>query len=88
MISMVSNKDAPSNQDLLRLSISYYMLNVQDQLVSISRAIGGKNVNLKNTIDLLITSSGAVDYRNLDQSLKIDQMQMLLDKYKNQFLDK
>lgn len=75
-------------QDILRLAISYYMMNVHDQLVVISNAIGDKNVILKNTVDLLIASSGSVDYRNLDQSLDINQMKTLLDKYKNQFLSK
>ena len=75
-------------QDILRLAISYYMMNVHDQLVVISNAIGDKNVVLKNTVDLLIASSGSVDYRNLDQSLDINQMKTLLDKYKNQFLSK
>ena len=75
-------------QDILRLAISYYMMNVHDQLVVISNAIGDKNAILKNTVDLLIASSGSVDYRNLDQSLDINQMKTLLDKYKNQFLSK
>lgn len=73
-------------QDVLRLAISYYMMNVHDQLVVISNAIGDKNTTLKNTVDLLISSSSSVDYRNLDQSIAVDQMKSLLDKYKNQFL--
>lgn len=79
--------DKSAAQDILRLAISYYMLNIHDQLVLISNSIGDKNLTLKNTIDLLATSSGPIDYKNLDRSLDIDQMKMLLDKYKNQFLD-
>ncbi len=74
-------------QDILRLAISYYMLNVHDQLIVIANAVGDKNKALKNTIDLLITSSGPIDIKNLDRTLNIDQMKTLLDKYKNQFLD-
>ena len=63
------------------------MLNIQDQLILISKEIGDSNVSLRTTVDLLISSSGTIDYKNLDRSLDIDQMKMLLDKYKNQFLD-
>lgn len=38
-------------------------------------------------MDLLISSSGSVDHKNLDRSLDIGQMKILRDKYKNQFLD-
>ncbi len=87
LVSQVGdNMDAA--QYILRLAISYYMMNVHDQLAVISDAVGDKNAILKNTVDLLISSSGSVDYRNLDQSLDIDQMKTLLDKYKNQFLSK
>jgi hypothetical protein len=37
--------------------------------------------------DLLISSSGTIDCKNLDRSLDINQIKMLLDKYKNQFID-
>jgi hypothetical protein len=79
--------DKAAAQDILRLAISYYMLNIQDQLVLISQEVGDSNVALRNTVDLLISSSGSIDYKNLDKSLDIDQMKILLDKYKNQFLD-
>jgi len=79
--------DKSAAQDVLRLAISYYMLNIQDQLILISKEIGSSNVSLRTTVDLLISSSGTVDYKNIDKSLDIDQMKMLLDKYKNQFLD-
>jgi hypothetical protein len=79
--------DKSAAQDILRLAISYYMLNIQDQLILISREVGDTNIALRNTVDLLISSSGAIDYKNLDKSLDIDQMKILLDKYKSQFLD-
>jgi len=85
-IARISTDNAAA-QDILRLAISYYMLNVHDQLIVIANAVGDKNQALKNTIDLLITSSGPIDIKNLDRSLNIDQMKTLLDKYKNQFLD-
>jgi hypothetical protein len=85
-ISQVASNPAAA-QDILRLAISYYMLGLHDQLVIISNNIGDANPILKNTVDLLSTSSGSIDYKNLDKSLNIDQMKMLLDKYKNQFLD-
>jgi len=84
-ISQVGSDQAAA-QDILRLAISYYMLGMHDQLVVISNGIGDNNFVLKNTVDLLSTSSGAIDYKNLDKSLDIDQMQTLLNKYKNQFL--
>ena len=80
--------DSSAAQDILRLSIAYYMMNNHEQLLNLSAVIGDKNMVLKNTIDLLLTSSGVIDYKNLDSSLNIDQMKILLDKYKNQFLDK
>ena len=79
--------DKSAAQDILRLAISYYMLNIQDQLVLISKETGDRNASLRTVVDLLISSSGSIDYKNLDRSLDIDQMKMLLDKYKNQFLD-
>ncbi|PCJ27576.1 MAG: hypothetical protein COA94_03790 [Rickettsiales bacterium] len=87
LISRVGNDDFAA-QDILRLAISCYMLNIHDQLVVISNAVGDNNKRLKNVVDLLISGSGSVDYKNLDESLDIDQMKMLLDKYKNQFLGK
>tara|TARA_B110000503_G_scaffold143673_1_gene246875 strand:+ start:3748 stop:6450 length:2703 start_codon:yes stop_codon:yes gene_type:complete len=87
IISQVGS-DPAAAQDILRLAISYYMLGVHDQLVVISNGIGDANIVLKNTVDLLSASSGSIDYKNLDKSLEIDQMKTLLDKYKNQFLDK
>ena len=79
--------DKSAAQDILRLAISYYMLNIQDQLVLISKETGDRNASLRTVVDLLISSSGSIDYKNLDRSLDIDQIKMLLDKYKNQFLD-
>ena len=79
--------DKSAAQDILRLAISYYMLNIQDQLILISKEIGDKNVPLRTVVDLLISSSGSIDYKDLDKSLDIDQMKILLDKYKKQFLD-
>ena len=79
--------DKSAAQDILRLAISYYMLNIQDRLILISKEIGDRNIPLRTVVDLLISSSGSIDYKNLDKSLDIDQMKLLLDKYKNQFLD-
>ncbi len=87
LILKVDN-DMAAAQDILRLAISYYMLNVPDKLEAISELVGNRNAVLRDTIDLLVSSSGAVDYRNIDKSLNIDQMKGLLDKYKNQFLSK
>jgi hypothetical protein len=87
LISKVGTDEAAS-QDILRLAISYYMLGVHDQLGALSGAVGDKNKVLKDTIDLLITSSEPVDYKRLDASLNINQMQLLLDKYKQQLLSK
>jgi hypothetical protein len=83
-----SGTDEAAAQDILRLAISYYMLGVHEQLGDLSAAVDDKNKLLKDTIDLLITSSEPVDYRRLDTTLNINQMQLLLEKYKNQFLGK
>lgn len=79
--------DESASQDILRLAISYYMLGSNDHLQMISDAVGTKDKMLKNTIDLMFTSAGEIDVRNLDKSLNIDQMKSLLTKYKNQFLE-
>ena len=81
------DSDKSAAQDLLRLAISYYMLNDHDSLALLSSDIGNHNTALKTTVDLLIASSGDVDYKNIDHSLHIDQMKNLLDKYKSQFLN-
>ena len=86
IMSQLGSKPAAA-QDILRLAISYYMLGLHDQLAIIANNVGDNNSVLKNTVDLLSTSSGSIDYKNLDKSLNIDQMKILLDKYKNQFLD-
>jgi hypothetical protein len=71
-------------QDILRLAISYYILNNQQDLENLAKNLNLNKGILKDTIDLLLTSNAPVDYKNLDKSLKIDQMQTLLNKYKNQ----
>ena len=87
IIENLSDKNPSSIQDILRLAISYYMLNKQELLNELILAVGTKDQILKDTIALLATSSGTIDYRNLDKSLNVDQMKMLLEKYKNQFLE-
>lgn len=69
-------------QDILRLAIAYYKQNDQVELQNLSKIVGGKNEYLKNTIDLLLTTNTPVDYKNLDKTLNINQMQTLLNKYK------
>lgn len=87
LIDKLSQKDPAARQDLLRLAISYYLLNQQSELVALKSKVADKDKMLKDTIELLAMSSGNVDYRNIDKSLNIDQMKNLLDKYKNQFLE-
>jgi hypothetical protein len=87
IIAKIDSDDAAA-QDILRVAIAYYKLSLNSELSSLSLAIGNKNQNLKNIVDLLSTGSGKIDYKNLGGSLNIDQMKTLLDKYKNQFLDK
>ena len=86
LLEKLDDKNPSSIQDILRLAIAYYMLNKQEALGELISSLGTKNEILKNTMELLATSSGTVDYRNLDKSLNVDQMKMLLEKYKNQFL--
>lgn len=74
-------------QDVLRLAIAYYMQNNQQGIQDLNKNMNIENGALKNIIELLLTSSTPVDYKNLDKSLKINQMQMLLDKYKNQIFN-
>ena len=86
LIEKLDDKNPSAIQDILRLGIAYYMLNKQDLLTNLISSIGIKDQILKNTIELLATGSDAIDYKNLDKSLNVDQMKMLLDKYKEQFL--
>lgn len=83
----LDQKDPAAVQDILRLAISYYLVGRQEDIVKLISTAQGRDEELKNTLALLVTSGEAVDYKNLDKSLNIDQMKMLLDKYKNQFLD-
>jgi len=82
----LDQKDPAAVQDILRLAISYYLLGRQEDLSKLISTAGNRDEELKNTLALLVTSGGTVDYKNLDKSLNIDQMKTLLDKYKNQFL--
>ena len=86
LLEKLDDKNPSAIQDILRLGIAYYMLNKQDLLTNLISSIGTKDQILKNTIELLATGSDAIDYKNLDKSLNVDQMKMLLDKYKEQFL--
>lgn len=86
LIDKIATDDYAS-QDILRLAISYYMIGAAEQLEMISALLKDKSPTLKDTIDLMSTSSGSIDIRNLDESLNIDQMKSLLTKYKNQFLE-
>ena len=74
-------------QDVLRLAIAYYMQNNQIGLESLDKNSNITNETLKNIIDLLLTSSTPIDYKDLDKTLSINQMQALLDKYKNQIFN-
>ncbi|WP_316353407.1 tetratricopeptide repeat protein [Candidatus Trichorickettsia mobilis] len=78
--------DGAMIQDILRLAIAYYMINDQSALTALVQSLNlnSENEILKNTIDLLLTTGKPIDYKNLDQSLDIDQVQILLDQYKNQ----
>lgn len=76
--------DKATTQDVLRLAIAYYMTNDQADLAALSNNLDTGNDSLKSTIELLLISGKPVDYGNLDQSLNVNQMQILLDKYKNQ----
>jgi hypothetical protein len=87
MLSKVS-EDSAAKQDVLRLAMSYYMLGDADSLQKMANASEISEPTLKDTIDLLSTNSEAIDIMNLDKSLNVNQMQTLLDKYKNQFLEK
>lgn len=71
-------------QDVLRLAIAYYMQNNQIGLQELNKNLNITSVPLKNIIELLLTSNSPIDYKNLDKSLNINQIQTLLDKYKNQ----
>ena len=72
--------------DILRLAIAYYMINDQPALAALVQSLNlnSENEMLKNTVDLLLTTGKPIDYKNLDQSLDINQVQILLEKYKNQ----
>jgi hypothetical protein len=81
-------KDNSAEQDVLRLAIAYYLLNDRENLSSLSNAVGNATPKLQSAIELLLTGSSKIDYRHLDQSLKIDQIQQLLNKYKSNFIER
>ncbi len=83
-ISDSSNIGEGQKQDILRLAISYYQRSNQLALEKLAQVIGGGDAQLRDTIDLLLTSNKPVDYKNLDQSLNINQMKNLLEKYRQQ----
>jgi hypothetical protein len=87
---IVDNKITDSmEQDIVRLGISYTMQNNLESLENLSKILDTINNNrLKNTIDLLLVNSNNINYADLDASLNVNQMQMILDKYKNQILDR
>lgn len=84
---LISDINENAIQDITRLTIAYYIKNKQIALKELSLALKDKNELLKSVIDLLLTSSAPIDYKNLDKSLNINQMQKLLDKYKTQIID-
>jgi len=71
-----------SAQDILRLAIAYYLQNNQVELDDLVNQLDISNKALKEAINLLRSGNAKVDYKNLDHSLNIDQMQALLNKYK------
>jgi len=80
--------DEKNQQDILRLAVAYNMENNQEALETLLANLDFNNEILKNTIELLISSGSNVDYANLDKSLNINQMELILDKYKNQIFDR
>lgn len=84
-ISQAKGADPKSvgSQDILRLAISYYNQNNHAALEDLATNFNLSG-SLKDTVDLLLTSNAPIDYQNLDKSLQADQIQILLNKYKNQ----
>ncbi len=86
MIAEINNNPAVK-QDLLRLAISYHMLNKEEHIQMIAQATKNISYDFTSAIDLLLNKSQSFNYQELEKSLNINQMQILLNKYKNQFLN-
>ncbi|MDC0864918.1 hypothetical protein OAP56_03110 [Rickettsiaceae bacterium] len=74
-----------AKQNISRLALAYYMINENDKLIGLSKNIGNNSPELKNMLELLITSSVPINQEsigsNLNQNLDTERMKKLLDKY-------
>lgn len=70
-------------QDVLRLAISYSMLNKISDLAYISSHLVTEDVNLKNVVEFLKDTNKPINPHSLDKSLNIDRMQGFIDSSKD-----
>ncbi|MDX2050410.1 MAG: hypothetical protein SFT93_04495 [Rickettsiaceae bacterium] len=71
-----SGKILPADleQEILRLCISYAMLEKYDELNLVMQKINTNNLVLKDALNLLVSSGGKVDVQNLDSKFKVDEV--------------
>lgn len=70
------------SQDVLRLAISYSMLNRTEDLDYLSKSIITENSDLKNVIDFLKDTNKPINPHSVDKSLNIDRMKSFVDNQK------
>ncbi|MES2215352.1 MAG: hypothetical protein V4485_05005, partial [Pseudomonadota bacterium] len=71
-------------QDVLRLALSYSMLNNSQALEDLQAKLKTDNEQLKTAINFLAVTNQPVDHHNIDKSLHIDQMKQFLSNSKQE----
>ena len=78
--TLINANTIQARQNLLRLSIAYYMTGQEEKLHKIGDLVNKNDKDLSNLIFLLMSSGSEIDYQNLERSLNTNQMQELLNK--------
>jgi hypothetical protein len=71
------------SQDVLRLAISYSMVNKIEDLEYLSEHIVTENKDLKNVIDFLKDTNKSINPHSIDKSLNIDKMKGFVESQKD-----
>jgi hypothetical protein len=74
--------EGAESQDILRLAISYSMLNRTADLEYLQKHIITENTELRSVVEFLRSTNEPINPHNLDKSLNIDKMQNFLDEYR------
>ncbi|MFK8040687.1 MAG: hypothetical protein AB8B67_05110 [Rickettsiaceae bacterium] len=85
--TLIKSNDNESRQTILRLAISYYMMNQEGNLNRLKNLVNQEDYTLNNLISLLTSSGTKIDYQDLEKSLNIDYMQKLLSDNRSQLIN-